>query len=45
MMNSIMGVTELSNLDEFIRSIINEIIGGPPLSKDLFYPANKSGGL
>jgi hypothetical protein len=34
MMNSIMGITELSNLDQFIRNIIHEMIGGPALSKD-----------
>jgi hypothetical protein len=45
MMNSIMGVTELSSLDQFIRNIINEMVGGPALSKDLFYTANKKGGL
>jgi tRNA A-37 threonylcarbamoyl transferase component Bud32 len=45
MMNSITGTTELSNLDQYIRNIINEMIGGPALSKDLFYTANKNGGL
>jgi hypothetical protein len=45
MMNSIMGITELSNLDQFIRNIINEMVVRPALSKDLFYIANKNGGL
>jgi hypothetical protein len=45
MMNNIMEVTELSNLDQFIRIIINEMVGNPALSKDLFYIANKNGGL
>jgi hypothetical protein len=44
-MNSIMGITELSNLDQFIRNIINEMVEGPSLSKDLFYTANKNRGL
>jgi hypothetical protein len=44
MMNSIMGVTELNKLDQFIRNIINEMVGGSALSKDLFYTANKNGG-
>jgi hypothetical protein len=42
MMNSIMGVTELSSLDQLIRNIINEMVGGSTLSKDLFYIANKN---
>jgi hypothetical protein len=42
MMNSIMGVTELSNLDQLIRNIINEMIGGSALSKDLFCTTNKN---
>jgi hypothetical protein len=45
MMNSIMGITELNKLDQFIRNIINEMIRGPALSKDLFYTATKNGGL
>jgi hypothetical protein len=28
MMSSIMGITELSSLDQFIRNIINEMVGG-----------------
>jgi hypothetical protein len=35
-MNIIMKITELSNLDQFIRNIINEMVGRPALSKDLF---------
>jgi hypothetical protein len=38
-----MGVTELGELDKFIRNIINEMIGGPALLKDTFYTANKNG--
>jgi hypothetical protein len=45
MMNSIIGVTEISRLDQFIRNMITEMIGGPALSKDLFYTATKNGGL
>jgi hypothetical protein len=45
MMNSVIDVTELSNLDKFIRNVINELVGGPGLSKDLFYTANKNGGF
>jgi hypothetical protein len=41
MLKSIMGITELSNLDQFIRNIINEMRGGPALSKDIFYTASK----
>jgi RIO-like serine/threonine protein kinase len=44
MMNNIMGTTELSSLNQYIRNTINEMIGGPALSKDLFYAANKNGG-
>jgi hypothetical protein len=45
MMNSVMGITELRKLDEFIRNMINEMVGGPALSKDLFYTSTKNGGL
>jgi hypothetical protein len=45
MMKSIMGITELSSIDQFVRNIINETIGGPVISKNLFYTANKNGGL
>jgi hypothetical protein len=38
-MNSIIGVTGIIRLDQFIRNIINEMVGGPALSKDLFYIA------
>jgi hypothetical protein len=41
MMNSIMGVTELSNLDQFIRNIINGMVGGTALSKDVFTQQTK----
>jgi hypothetical protein len=37
MMNSVVGITELRKLNEFIRNMINEMVGGPALSKDLFY--------
>jgi RIO-like serine/threonine protein kinase len=43
MMNSVMGVTELSELDKFVRNIINELVGRSALSKDIFYTANKNG--
>jgi hypothetical protein len=36
MMNSVLGITELNKLDGFIRNMINEMIRGPALSKDLF---------
>jgi hypothetical protein len=45
MMNSIMEITELDKLDKFIRNMINEMVGGPALSKDLFYVSTKNGGL
>jgi hypothetical protein len=41
MMNSIIGSTEINKLDQFIRNTINEMIGGPALSKDLYYTATK----
>jgi hypothetical protein len=37
MMNRVVSKTELNKLDGHIRKIINEMIGGPPLSKDMFY--------
>jgi hypothetical protein len=40
-----MEITELSNLDQFVRNIINETVGLSVLSKDLFYTANKNGGI
>jgi hypothetical protein len=45
MMNSAMGITELSNLEISIKNIINVLVVGPALSKDLFYAANKNEGL
>jgi hypothetical protein len=42
-MNSITGITELRKHYQFIRNIINEMIGGSVLSKDLFYMATKNG--
>jgi hypothetical protein len=45
MMNSVLGIMELDKLDRFIRNMINEMIGGPALSKDMFYTATKNGGL
>jgi hypothetical protein len=44
-MNSIMGITELRRLDQFIRNIVNEMVGGPVLTKDLFYMTTKNRGL
>jgi hypothetical protein len=41
LINSIMGITELSNLHQCIRNIINETVGGPALSKDLFTQQTK----
>jgi hypothetical protein len=40
-----MGVTELGEYDKFIRNIINEMIGGPVLLKDIFYTASKNEGF
>jgi hypothetical protein len=31
-----MEITELGELDKFIRNIINKMVGGPALSKDIF---------
>jgi hypothetical protein len=45
MMNSIIGITEIWKLDKFIRNMINEMIGRPALSKDMFYTSTKNGGL
>jgi hypothetical protein len=45
MMNSIKGLTELDKLGKFIRNMINEMIGGPALSKDMLYTSTKNGGL
>jgi hypothetical protein len=44
-MNSITGITELRKHYQFIRNIINEMIGRSALSKDLFYTATKNSGL
>jgi hypothetical protein len=44
-MNSILGIRELRGLDQLIRNIINEMVGGSGLSKDLFYTTTKNGGL
>jgi hypothetical protein len=44
-MNSVMGVTELCELDKLVRNIINEMVGGPALYKDVFYTANKNRGF
>jgi hypothetical protein len=43
MSNSVMSVTKLSKLDVLIRKQLNNLIGGPALSKDLFYTFWKSG--
>jgi hypothetical protein len=43
MMNSVIGVTELDKLDRFIRNMINEMIGGPALSKEMLYTSTKNG--
>jgi hypothetical protein len=45
MSNSVMSVTKLSKLDVLIRKHLNDSIGGPALSKDLFYTSWKSGGF
>jgi hypothetical protein len=45
MMNTVLGITELSKLDGFIRNMINEMIGGPALSKDLFTHQQRMEGL
>jgi hypothetical protein len=44
-MNSVVSLVEIGKLDGFIRKQINDLIGGPALSKDLFYTATKCGGL
>jgi hypothetical protein len=45
MMNSIVKLTSLEKIDRFIRKIINEKVGGPCLSTDLFYSSWKNGGF
>jgi hypothetical protein len=45
MMNSVVSKTKFANIDKFIRSIITDLVGGPSLSKDLFYTVCKNGGL
>jgi hypothetical protein len=45
MMNSVMGVTELGELDKLVRNIINEMVEGPALFRDRFYTANKNRGF
>jgi hypothetical protein len=42
MVNSIIGITEIDKLDKFIRNMINEMIGGPALSEDMFYSSTKN---
>jgi hypothetical protein len=41
LMNSILGIIEMKKVDQFIRNMLNEMIGGPVLSKDMFYTATK----
>jgi hypothetical protein len=45
MMNSIFSKRELDKLDLYIRKVINVLVGGLPLSKDVFYWNWKYGGL
>jgi hypothetical protein len=45
MMNSVVSIVELKKLDRYIRKIINENIGGPALSTDMFYSSWKYGGF
>jgi hypothetical protein len=45
MMNSVVSLGELNKVDQLIRKEINGLIGGPPLSKDMFYSSWKYGGL
>jgi hypothetical protein len=45
MMNSIVSLLELTKSDNIIRKLINGRIGGPALSKSLFYTSWKNGGL
>jgi hypothetical protein len=45
MMNSNMSFIELDKLDLEVRKTINTLIGGSPLSKDMFYSSWKYGGL
>jgi hypothetical protein len=44
-MNSLVSLVEIGKLDAFIRKLINDLVGGSPLSKDLFYTSAKCGGL
>jgi hypothetical protein len=45
MMNSVMSLVELGKLDLEVRKAVNSLVGGPPLSKDMFYSSWKYGGL
>jgi hypothetical protein len=45
MMNNVIGVIELSEPDKFDRNVINKMEGGPALSKNIFYTANKNEGF
>jgi hypothetical protein len=45
MSNPVISVTKLSKLDVLIRKQLNNLIGGPALSNDLFYTSCKSGGF
>jgi hypothetical protein len=41
MINSVVSLGELNKTDQLIRKEINGLIGGPPLSKDMFYSSWK----
>jgi hypothetical protein len=45
MMNSTFTKGSLDKIDLHIRKTVNGLVGGPPLSKDLFYSSWKYGGL
>jgi hypothetical protein len=36
MMNNVISKTKIIDLDQLIRSMINDLISGPSISKDLF---------
>jgi hypothetical protein len=45
MMNSVVSLGELNKVDQLVRKELNRLIGGPPLSKDMFYSSWKYEGL
>jgi hypothetical protein len=45
MMNSVISKTEFGKVNNYVRNIINELIYGHPLSKDINYASCKYGGF